>query len=437
MKELSSLTESSDKVLLAFFALVLVCFSTDLRIGWNFRIGADPDFHLFEFCVILLLLSSFLLWPKLLMRFEIEFSRGELYYLLFLVNAILLAPFAYDALHSISRAKDFLVAGILYFLLTRSGLGEKSLRLLLGLTVLLGVLWSAVGILQWLGVQSKTLGALELIFLSTRAHGKTLVDISAREVVAANFAHGLYAFPQTFVYYLLFPFFISIGLARRKRFFFYAAIFIFIAILGTLSKTFIILFFTSVFFILLQRFTRNFILTLLIMVGTYSFVFIYLLLMGDTEFWVRAFATFVFRIDMWADVTKMFLDIPLILISGHGTEELYSQYSRYQYPNPHNIILYFLSEYGLFGATVFFLFLGSQLKRASFLLAYDFTDGGECKWLYIGLLFFLFMGVMDDIFVLNQFASVFMLYLGILVRALDLRKVADTLPAGEKVVEIG
>jgi O-antigen ligase len=420
VKSLKGLSKKFDKILLVFFTLVLFCFSTDLRLGLNFRPGGSPDFQLFEFPVFILLAIILILLPKLLLVFEVELSREDWLYLFFVINMAIMVPFARDQLHAISRVKDFILAGFLYFSLTRSGFGKKQLRYLLWISVLFASFWALIGIMQWAGIDAIPLKLLDLVFLSSRAQLKTFVDISAGEVVMANFAHGAYAFPQTFVYYLVFPFFISIGMWGKSKLYMVASSLIFTAVIGTLSKTFLLLFLVVITSVLIYRVFRNYTVASLLLLGLGIFTLLSIVFFGNLEFWVRALATFTTRLEMWQDVGTLFLSKPSVLLVGHGTEELYYQYSRFHYPNPHNMFLYLLAEYGIIGTLLFSLFIYNSLRKIVGSFHESLSKSSEWVGLFGGICFFLLMGIVDDIFVLNQLDSTFMFYFGILMRAAHL-----------------
>ncbi|MGK2907969.1 MAG: O-antigen ligase family protein [Desulfuromonadales bacterium] len=399
--------------------LIMLAFSSDLRIGLNLQLNARPDFQFFElvcipFSVILIFCS-----PWLILKGRVVLENTDHLLVFFLINAFVLALCAEDVLHNISRTKDFFWAFSLYFLLRYGPLNRRAISVIVRLSVLIAFAWSLLGIIQLLGWDERLGGEAYPLFLASQALYKTVVDPFSSEVVQANFAHGFYLYPQNFIYYLLCPFLLSLGLAQRDRRWLIPALVIFAAVLGTLSKTFVLLLVIFVCLYALQRFFHNPAVTFSIFAALAGTAVLAVVLFGNYPFWKRALETFIWRMELWSDALSMLQGKPWLLVTGDGTAFLESTYSRAGYPNPHNMFIYLLVEYGVAGAGFFFTFLLLRLQRIRAAL----EDGGAlqpvAKSLYWGLLLFVWMGVVDDMFVQTQITALVFFYLGLLTRLIE------------------
>lgn len=401
-------------------SLVMICLSSDLRLGLTLRLGTKPDFQLFELATFVLGAVFLCTLPRVVLHSRFVPAREDMLLFLFIVHAVLTSFLAADPLHSISRAKDFLVCGFLYAF-ARYGLLDRSrLDKLLYFFTGLACFWSLIGIWQWMGLDKDYGGDLYKLFLARQALYKSVVDISAGDVVKSSFAHGLYLYPQNFIYYLMVPFAVSVGVARRRPAVWLVSAIIFAAMVGTLSKTFLLLLVLSGGYWLLRKITGNRAVALTALVAAGTLVVLPILLLGDARFWTRALGTFIWRLEIWSDAFRMLREQPLILLSGHGTELLRDLYSREHYPNPHNMFLYFLIEYGVVGFALFFSFLALSVRHGASLLRVDAGEiGPHWQPLFAGMVFFLSMGIVDDIFVQTQMDGLVLLFLGFLARAAD------------------
>lgn len=400
-------------------AMVIFAFSSDLRIGLNFQLDARPDFQFFELVCIFFAVPLVLTSPWLILRARVELKGEDWLLVFFLFNATVLALFADDVLHNVSRTKDFFWAFSLYALLRYAPLSRRALDVLVRLSVLTAFGWAVVGIIQWLGWDEGLGQEPYQLFLASQALYKTVVDPFAGEVVQARFAHGIYLYPQNFIYYLLCPFFLSLGLASRDRRWLFASVVIFAAMLGTLSKAFLLLLliFSSIWG--LQRVFRNAAIGLAAFAALTGAAVLAVVLFGHYPFWKQALATFVWRLEIWADVWPMLRDTPSLLVAGDGTALLASTYSRVGYPNPHNMFLYMLIEYGIFGAALFFSFLFLRFRSLRDGSRVAAPSRPEAQTLCWGLIIFIFMGLVDDMFVQTQITALIFFYLGLATRLLE------------------
>lgn len=400
--------------------LTCLAFSSDLRLGWNFEVGSKPSFQLFEFAAFGLFAIFLPFLPFYLTRKTFRIQREDVFLILFVCVAFVIAPFSSDVNHNVSRAKDFLVCAGLYFFLKYGPLHKVDIKVVLAGTLTVALFWSVIGIMQWAGYQDVFWGDSYRLFIGENARYK--LDFGTGEL-ATSFAHGGYLYPQNFVYYLVFPLFIGFMFAYRHSVFVIAPVIVFLAILGTLSKTFLML--------------------LVLFVNTYM-VYGLLKSVGATAFWMafegvlvwllclygldpttvaNIFGTLTWRFDIWTDAIAMLGESPEILFFGGGTHHMRETFSRVAYPNPHNLALYFIVEYGLVGAALFLGFLAVSTKRviASFV---RFNDKESLPWVLFGhsLVFFIFMGLVDDIFVQTQLTGLYMFYLGLYARYLEIHR---------------
>jgi O-antigen ligase len=139
-------------------------------------------------------------------------------------------------------------------------------------------------------------------------------------------------------------------------------------------------------------------------------------LFGHYPFWKRALETFVWRLDIWNDAWIMLRENSWLLVTGDGTALLASSYSRVGYPNPHNMFIYFLIEYGIVGSGLFFTFLFLRMRRLRASLQHSVETRPEAQALFWGLLLFLAMGLVDDMVVQTQITALIFFHLGILMR---------------------
>jgi O-antigen ligase len=401
--------------------MVLLAFSSDLRLDLSLQLNASLDFQFFELVCILFSLLLVLCSPWLILRGRVPLENADHLLIFFLLNATILSLWTEEVLHNVSRTKDFFWAFAFYGLLRYGPLSRRAIGHLVRLSVVVAFIWSLLGIVQWLGWDEGLGGEAYRLFLASQALYKTVVDPFGGEVVQANFAHGIYLYPQNFIYYLLCPFFLSLGLARRDRRWLVPALVILVAMLGTLSKTFVLLLAIFACLYALQRFFRNPAVTLGSFAALVGAVVLAVVLFGHYPFWKRALETFVWRLEIWSDALSMLRENPWLLVTGDGTAMLASTYSRVGYPNPHNMFIYLLIEYGVFGAGLFFTFLFLRLQR----LRVGLEGGGAAQpaaqSLFWGLLLFVSMGVVDDMFVQTQVAALIFFYLGLLTRLVEQR----------------
>lgn len=420
-----------EKVLVVFFIATLVAFSTDLRIGLNLQLNARPDFQFFELVFILFGALLILVSPWVILKGSVSLKNEDHILVFFLINAAILALWSEDILHNISRTKDFFWAFSLYVLLRYGPLSLRSLAVLIRLSVLIASAWSILGLVQWMGWDAEFGGDVYQLFLASQALYKTVVDPFAGEVVLASFAHGLYLYPQNFIYYLLAPFFLGLGLAWSDRRWLIPTAVIFAAMLGTLSKTFLLLLAIFVGLFALKLFYRNIPVAIMAFVGLAGLAVLSVLLFGDYRFWKQALGTFTWRLEIWADSLQMLGERPWLMLAGDGTELLRAEYSRVNYPNPHNMFIYFLIEYGMVGVTLFFVFLFGRFRKLWGELAHA---SFEARALFWGLVLFVSMGLVDDLFVQTQITALIFFYLGLLTRLIEHAGVETEEPAGRRAV---
>lgn len=411
----------------AVLACFLIClaFSSDLRVGWNFELGAKPSFQLFElaFFGVFAIFMPFI--PYYLLRKFSGFQREDAFLILFVCVAFIVAPFSGDVFHSLSRAKDFLVCASLYFFIKYGPLQKSDIKVVLGGAFAVALFWSVIGIVQWFGFQDVFWGDNYRLFVGENARYK--LDFGTGEM-AASYAHGGYLYPQNFVYYLVFPFSIGLLFSYHRRMFLVFPAIVFYAILGTLSKTFLLLlaFFVNTY--LVYGFLRSAAATVLWMGFEIVAVWLVCLYLVDPSTVANIFGTLMWRFDIWTDAIRMLGESPELLLLGGGTHYLRETFSRVAYPNPHNLVLYFVIEYGLVGAVLFLGFLAMSTKRIIMSFVQS-NDGEGTAWRLFGhgLVFFIFMGLVDDIFVQTQLTGLYMFYLGLYARYLQLQQavVAD------------
>jgi O-antigen ligase len=396
--------------------LVLIAFSTDLRIGLNLQLNARPDFQFFELVCILFSLLLLFSSPWLILRGRWPLENPDHLLILFLLNALVLAFFADNFLHNVSRTKDFFWAFGLYALLSNGPLSRRSVAILIRFSVLSAFIWSLVGIVQWLGWDEGFGGEAYKLFLASQALYKTTLDFTSGEIVKSSFAHGIYLYPQNFIYYLICPFFLSMGLAQRNKIWLVPALGMMLAIVGTLSKTFVLLAAGFAGLFLLYRFYRNLPVAVGSCLGLAGAVVLAIVLFGHYPFWQQALATFIWRLEIWADTLRMISEQPWILVAGDGTALLQSVYSRVSYPNPHNVFLYFLVEYGIFGAGLIITFFCLRFRQLRVAIDQFGDVSPETRALFWGLLLFFSMGIVDDMFVQTQISALIFFYFGLLTR---------------------
>lgn len=407
------------KIIFLMLVLVVLSFSTDVRFGLDFSLTSKPNFQLFE--LVMLLLGLLLLCSVLhVFTFcKITLATEDKFLLLFIVNAFVMAIFAQDPLHSLSRAKDFLVSGFLYWFLRYGPLSNKQMTNLLYLMMYIGFFWSLVGVAQWMGLDSEFGGDIYKLFLAEEALStkNTLDDI---DFIHSSFAHGLYIFPQNFIYYLIIPLFISISFAMKKSFMWPIVAVIFISMVGTLSKTFILLLFIYGIFYGSNRILRSKLVAFIVVVNITFFAALALMFFGDISTFYKIIGTFIWRMEIWDDTIAMLYDKPTILFTGHGTEWLQETYSKANYPNPHNITLYFLIEYGILGFVLFFYFVYLIIRKMkeAFVGSSEVSDH-QWNVLFFGFVFFLSMGFVDDILVQTQLGGLFFFIIGVLMKSCD------------------
>lgn len=406
-------------IVFLLMAMVIFAFSSDLRVGLNFQLDARPDFQFFELICIFFAAPLVLASPWMILQARVELKGEDWLLVFFLFNATILALFADDVLHNISRTKDFFWAFSLYALLRYGPLNRRALDVLVRLSVLTAFGWALFGIIQWLGWDEGLGQEPYKLFLASQALYKTVVDPFAGEVVQARFAHGIYLYPQNFIYYLLCPFFLSLGLASRDRRWLFASAIIFAAMLGTLSKAFLLLLliFSSIWG--LQQVFRNAVIGFAAFAALTGAAVLAVVLFGHYPFWEQALATFVWRLEIWADTWPMLRDNPWLLVAGDGTALLASTYSRVGYPNPHNMFIYMLIEYGIFGAGLFFSFLFLRFRSFREGLSGAASSRPEAQTLCWGLVIFISMGLVDDMFVQTQITALIFFYLGLATRLLE------------------
>jgi len=408
-----------ERINFAFFTAILVAFSSDLRLGLNLQLNARPDFQFFEMVCILFSILLLVCSPWIILRGKLALENVDHLPALFLLNALFLAIWATDILHNVSRTKDFFWAYLLYILLRYSPLSKRGLTIIVRLSVLAACFWSLLGIIQLLGWDDGLGGEIYRLFLASRAHFKTVVDPFAGEVIQAGFAHGIYLYPQNFIYYLLCPFFLSLGLAHCDRRWILPALIIFTAMLGTLSKTVVLLLAVFLATYLLYRFFHNSVMTLGVLAAIAGAAIFAMVSFGHAPFWKQALATFVWRVEIWVDALSMLLENPWLLVKGDGTALLASTYSRVNYPNPHNMLIYLSIEYGIIGAGLFFTFIFLRLRQLRSFIDRPNMDQPAAKALFWGLLVFLSMGIVDDMFVQTQITALIFFYLGLLSRLVE------------------
>ena len=238
----------------AIVILIFLLCSTDLRIGLNFEIDARPSFQFFEFAIIPLLAISLVLLPFKIQNIRLMVSKEDFIIVLFVVYVFLEATTADDVPHSVSRAKDFLLASYLYFFIKYSPMKIKQLKVVLFFIVFIALLWSVIGICQWLGFDKDFGGDIYSLFLAKHATDTKFIFLDDK---INTFAHGLYLFPQNFIYYLVYPFAISVSFIKDHKLMVFPSALIFIAMVGTISKTFVIIFALYILYRLLHLLFRN------------------------------------------------------------------------------------------------------------------------------------------------------------------------------------
>ena len=405
--------------MLALMLLVALqlAFVSDVRLTPRFEIDelARPTFQLFEFLLPALLLLWLGTGARHLLTLRIR--TEDLIFAGFVVWALCLAIAGGDALHSVSRAKDFVAAWILFAVLRDLAIDKSQLRQVVWAGLLIVAACSLLGMVQMSGAEfwvNSGPGRL----LSTLNNWKALYDPFTGETKTADFAQGLYWFPQDFSYYLVVPLFIAITLTAQDRAALPVALLILIALLGTGSKAFYLVGFSLAAWVILSkvgRLTRQarFALTSLAALN----VSILAGLLIDRHVALKLLGTFQWRVEQWIDTFRMVVDKPGVLLSGHGTTYLAESFSRFAYANPHNVALYFLVEYGVIGLLLFASFLWVNLAK----LAADLRRAPEpfigatriAKGILIGLCVLLAMMAVDDFFVQTQMTALFFFYLGL------------------------
>jgi len=407
------------RVVFLLMTMVILAFSSDLRIGLNLQFNTRPDFQFFELVCILFGLVVVFCSPWLILQGRVELENTDYLLILFLINAFFLALWAEDLLHNISRTKDFFWAFTLYGVIRYGPLNQRALNALISFSVLIASIWALLGIVQWLGVDKDFGGDAYRLFLASRALYKTGIDPIKGGVIHTSFSHGIYLYPQNFIYYLICPFFLCLGLVQKRKIWIFPSLIIFLSMLGTLSKTFILLLVIFVCLCALNYYFRNTAITLVAFAAVAGFVVLAVVLLGHYPFWKQALETFVWRTELWADAFAMLRENPWLIIAGDGTKLLASEYSRVGYPNPHNMFIYLLIEYGVLGAFSFFAFLSLKFKQIGSDLNVVGSDRTEMRTLFWGLIFLVSMGVVDDIFVQTQVTALFFFYLGLITRMVE------------------
>lgn len=431
--------------------LVMLSFATDVRFALPLPVARNlgVDLQLFEF-------FAFPLFIVLLFYFlsgQGKLIKQDFIFLLFVIWAAMIAvadgPNFY---HSISRVKDFFLAWVLFYV-ARELYIVYIYRLMI-LSALLGVLFSIIGLMQILGVDiwfGSGIGAL----FSAENTWKTVVNPFTGNVWDAGFSQGLYRYPQNFIYYLILPLCFLAWMTTIRNLFVLPLIIVFLAMIGSGSKTFLILFTMGSVWLVFRKLFRFAYLPS--MTGMLLSLFTLLALSAviiPMDYLVKSGGTFIWRLEQWSDTFRMLIDVPVILITGHGTVYLEHIYSRFNYPNPHNAVLYFLMEYGVVGLVLFVLFLYSNLRYKDLRLSMLDSPGvhyqdtksncrcgshrhnynyasllgarninshgllhfcGSKKFIYYGLAFTLVMTIVDDYFVQTQLTAIFFFYLGGLV----------------------
>ena len=401
--------------MLEMMILTVFSFSTDLRIGLNLKIDSYPNFQLFEIILLCFMVFLIISLPRFFLQETVLLDRVDFLLFIFILNALVQAVFSEDVFHSLSRSKDFFWAFFIYLMMRYVRFDVFSLRFLVKIVVIVPFVWAILGIIQWFGWDDGYGGEGYRLFLASQSLYKTALDPFAGTVVSTRFAHGFYLYPQNFVYYLIPPFFLSFGLVLKNRIWIMPVVIIFTAILGTFSKTFLLLLVSCGFLWFVQAYVRNFSVSFGVFFSLLWLGVLWVLWFGDRSFWSRAFETFVWRLDIWKDACRMLQENPWLLVAGGGTRLLASDFSRVGYPNPHNIFLYFLIEYGVLGFVTIFGFLFFKLSELwNRLNGLAWKETGASWGLFVGLVLFLCMGLVDDIFVQTQLTAIFFFYLGLL-----------------------
>ncbi|GLH70670.1 hypothetical protein GETHPA_22030 [Geothrix rubra] len=407
---------------LILLLLVVISFSTDIRLSSGLSVdpNARPTFQLFEFFAIplfFILMAEWLIEQK---RSKL-FLKTDLLFLSFVVWASLISWNAYDPYHALSRAKDFFLAWVLFA--SVRGLNSDQLRKVMVLVMILAVGWSLFGAMQMLQLDpwfGSDFGKLFKIAVSW----KTVVNPITGEMKDSAFAQGIYLYPQDFTYYILMPLFLFAGLAKRNRRWIPLFILVLAAMVGSGSKTFYVMVLLYFMWAALRRLKIQSLPAILmcatavvsaLVVGTFAL---------NPEYYMEAIGTLVWRFEQWSDTINMLFHAPYVFISGHGTEYLQQNFSRFNYPNPHNACLYFLIEYGVIGFFLMACFMWFSLRGCHSrlrVLPAGAKDTQGTSWItglepmmYSGLLFTLAMAILDDYFVQTQLTALFMFYLGVL-----------------------
>lgn len=425
-----------DLLKLALLLLAVVCFSTDVRISGTLSVDPDvrPTFQLFEFFAIPLF---FILIYGLIARINPAnwLRKEDVQFLLFVAWTIATSWIAFDPYHAISRAKDFFLAWVLF--VSVRGLSAGHIAKLITLTILLAAFWAAFGVMQmfdmdpWFGSDLGTL-------FKVAVNWKTVVNPISGEVMDLSFAQGIYLYPQNFTYYLLMPLFLSGWLVTKHKGWIILFLLIFVAIVGSGSKTFYLLALLVALWFAFRRFGKlDRLATAVMCICSIVIAILAGAVFLTPEHFMTSIGNFIWRTDQWADTFSMLSDMPYVLITGHGTEYLEKTYSRFNYPNPHNSILYFLIEYGVVGLSLIVGFLLSTVtvSRTRFQpVSFRGLNVPSALWLkglerfiFAGLAFTLGMTVVDDYFVQTQLTAIFFFYLGLLV---NLRRASIERAAG-------
>lgn len=406
-----------NKIVFVYVLLVLISFSTDVRLGLNLKIGSQPDFQCFELINLILGVIFVICSPYFILHYKIHIAREDLFISLFVCYAFIMSIFAKDQIHSLSRSKDFLVSFFMYAILRYGPLRSDQVKRILYIVYIIGACWAFLGIIQFMGLDTQFGGNIYKLFLAEQAFKtKSVVDVSSGDIVHTSFAHGLYLFPQNFVYYLLFPFAISIAYAQEKPILWSITGVFAVAIVGTLSKTFILLFAIWSCIYCAFKYIRNSIVVALTLITAFCLIVFFIISFGHVSYWLESLGTFIWRVHIWQDTFSMLIAKPYILFIGHGTEWLRDLFSRENYPNPHNMLLYFLIEFGVVGFVLFFSFLWLSVNK---LLHAVRPNKRHYKFLTYALIFFICMGVVDDIFVQTQLDGIFFFYIGLLMKIRD------------------
>lgn len=399
--------------ILIFLLLIFAAFSTDVRFAYTLQIDPDarPSFQLFEFVTAMLVLLR--VYGHIHGR--LYFLKGDIYLLFFVLWAVGIAAIDGDFNHNISRAKDFFVAWVIFATIRDSKLNLAQRQILLNVIILLSSLCATLGLIQMANLEFWNQSALGEFFRSI-VNWKVIYAPLSGEVLDQGFAQCLYWYPQAFTYYLIVPFFTASAFARNSPLARILAFLFFVVILGTGSKTFVVLILFLVLIKLIDKMSKNTVDVKIVYFLVCLFIGYGLLILSFGEYrTVGMLGTFIWRLDQWTDTFAMMIDHPFVLLTGHGTYLLETVYSRFNYPNPHNVFLYLLTEFGIVGVTLFLLFLVENLKsydlpKKSHLTIFEVTALGGIR---SGLLMTMVMMIVDDFFVQTQLTAIFFFYLGL------------------------